>query len=225
MKGLIVIPAREGSRRLKKKNKKLFLKKPLIQHSIDFAKKIKLTPYILVTTDDSDILKIAFKNNLLTPWLRPKKISGAKSSSFSFMMHAIYWFEKTFFKLDYVILLQPTSPFRKKNTINKMFKIFKKAKTSVVSFTENLGIGKKKYYIINKKKIVNNKESKIKANVTGNIYINSIDNLKKYKKFVNNETVPYITNDKLEIIDIDNLKQFNEANKIGQKFEKNYSKK
>ena len=79
-------------------SKKTFFKKPLIQHTIDFAKKIKLTPYILVTTDDSDILNIAFKNKLLSPWLRPSKISQANSTSYSFMKHAISWFEKTYFK-------------------------------------------------------------------------------------------------------------------------------
>ena len=38
---LIIIPARKGSQRLKRKNKKLFLGKPLIQHTIDFAKKAR----------------------------------------------------------------------------------------------------------------------------------------------------------------------------------------
>ena len=213
MKGLIVIPARRGSKRLKNKNKKTFLKKPLIQHTIDFAKKIKLTPYILVTTNDSDVLNIAFKNKLLSPWLRPSKISQANSTSYSFMKHAISWFEKTYFKLDYVILLQPTSPFRNIKTMDEMFKLFKKKKTSVATFSENLEINKKVYFVINKKKLFKEKNSKKKANISGNIYINSVKNLNKYKKFVNKETVPFITYDKKEIIDIDNLSQFNAAKK------------
>lgn len=213
MKGLIVIPARKGSKRLKNKNKKIFLKKPLIQHSIDFAKKIKFTPYILVTTDDREIFNIASKNELLSPWLRPSKISKANSSSYSFMKHAISWFEKIYFKLDYVILLQPTSPFRNIKTINKMFKLFKKKKTSVATFTEKLEINKKIYFIINEKKILSEKKYK-KANVSGNIYINSIKNLSKYKKFVNKDTIPFLTFDKKENIDIDNLSQFNAAKKM-----------
>ncbi len=210
MKGLIVIPARKGSKRLKNKNKKIFLKKPLIQHTIDFAKKIKLTSYVLVTTDDKDILNIAIKNKLLCPWLRPSKISQANSTSYSFMKHAILWFEKIYFKLDYVILLQPTSPFRNIKTIKEMFRLFKKKKTSIATFTEKLKLNKKVYFIIDKKKILKKKNSK-KGNISGNIYINSIKNLNKYKKFVNKDTVPFLTYDKKELVDIDNLSQFNAA--------------
>ena len=47
MKCLVVIPARSGSKRLKNKNKKLFFGRPLIEHTIDFAKKLNFTPYIL----------------------------------------------------------------------------------------------------------------------------------------------------------------------------------
>ena len=129
------------------------------------------------------------------------------------MKHAISWFEKIYFKLDYVILLQPTSPFRNIKTINKMFKLFKKKKTSVATFTEKLEINKKIYFIINEKKILSEKKYK-KANVSGNIYINSIKNLSKYKKFVNKDTIPFLTFDKKENIDIDNLSQFNAAKKM-----------
>ena len=120
MNGLIIVPARKGSKRLKNKNKLLFLKRPLIEHTFQFAHKIKLTSNILLSTDDSEIYKIGIKNKILTPWLRPRKISKDRSKSISFVLHAINWFEKEFSKLDYIILLQPTSPFRKIKTILDM---------------------------------------------------------------------------------------------------------
>ncbi len=95
----------------------------------------------------------------------------------------------------------------------KCLSYLKKKKTSVATFSENLEINKKVYFIINKKKLFKEKNSKKKANISGNIYINSVKNLNKYKKFVNKETVPFITYDKKEIIDIDNLSQFNAAKK------------
>ncbi len=126
MVGLIIIPARKGSKRLKNKNKLKFLGKPLIEHTFNFAKKIKLSPYILLTTDDKEIFDIGIKEKILTPWLRPGKISKDNSQSISFVLHAINWFEKNFKKLDYIVLLQPTSPFRELKTLREMFKIFKK---------------------------------------------------------------------------------------------------
>ena len=49
------------------------------------------------------------------------------------MKHAISWFEKIYFKLDYVILLQPTSPFRNIKTIlKKCLKLFKKNSKATV---------------------------------------------------------------------------------------------
>ena len=89
MKCLVVIPARSGSKRLKNKNKKLFFGKPLVEYTIDFAKKLNLTPYILVSTNDRDILKIALEKKILTPWLRPSYISQDNSTSYSLIIHSM----------------------------------------------------------------------------------------------------------------------------------------
>lgn len=217
MKCLVVIPARSGSKRLKNKNKKLFLGKPLIEHTIDFAKKLNITPYILVSTNDKDILKIAFKKKILTPWLRPYNISQDKSSSYSFMIHSIKWFKKTFGNLDYVILLQPTTPYRKISTIKKMINIFKKNKNSVAAFATKHNINKKVFYIKNKKKIFFKKKEGLQSNILGSIYINSVKNLVRYKSFVNIETIPYLIQNPKEIIDIDTYADYKIAKKLLKK--------
>ena len=214
---LIIIPARAGSIRLKNKNKKKFLGKPLISHTIRFAKKIKVSPHILLTTNDPEILKIGEKNKILTPWLRPQRLSKSRTKSIEFALHAIKWFEEFFFKLDCVILLQPTSPYRSIRTFNSMFKIFKKKKKSVVTFTEKLRADKMIYYI-NRNKLLKKKknQSDPKVNVCGNIYINSVKNLKKFKNFVNKETLPYVVKKNKEIVDIDTYADFKNALKLGR---------
>jgi CMP-N,N'-diacetyllegionaminic acid synthase len=217
MKSLIVIPARGGSKRLKNKNKKFFLGKPLVEYTVDFAKKIKVTPYILVSTNDKDIINIVFKKKVLTPWLRPSHLSKDNSSSYSFMLHAIKWFKKTFGDLEYVILLQPTTPYRKISTIKKMISIFKKKKNSVAAFTTKLKEDKKIYYIKNKKKIVFRNKEGIKSNILGSIYINSVKNLIKYKSFVNTQTIPYLTSNPKEIIDIDTHADYKLARRLLKK--------
>ena len=138
-------------KKLKNKNKNYFLV-DLIEHTIDFAKKLNITPYILISTNDTDILKIAFEKKILTPWLRPSYISQDNSTSYSLIIHSIKWFKKTFGNLDYVILLQPTTPYRRISTVKKMINIFKKNKNSVATFTTKLNKNKKVFYIKNKKK-------------------------------------------------------------------------
>ena len=130
---LAIITARKGSKRLKKKNIKILGKKPLINWTIDFAKNINLFDDILVTTDDVEILNIAKKKNIIAPWIRPKKLSTDKASSYSAVIHALRWYEKNKKKIDCICLLQPTSPFRSKKNLNDAFKIFKQTKKSVIS--------------------------------------------------------------------------------------------
>ena len=218
MKILIIIPARKGSVRLKKKNKRIFNKKPLIEHSINFAKKLKITPYILISTNDDDILDIGKKSRVLVPWKRPENISKKNSKSISFTMHAIKWFEKNYGKLDTVILMQPTSPFRSVKTFKKMFKKFLLNKNSIVTVSKILKKQKKKLFFDktnNQIKRKNNKQKNfIPININGNIYINSVSNLKKYKDFVNKQTIPYVINDKKELIDIDTREDFKKGTKF-----------
>ena len=56
---LAIIPAREGSKRLPKKNIKLFFNKPIMHYSINAAKKTNLFDKIIVSTDSIKIKKIA----------------------------------------------------------------------------------------------------------------------------------------------------------------------
>ncbi len=81
MKIVALIPARKGSKRIKRKNLKRFLGKPLITWIIKTAKKIKKINSIFVSTDDEQIIKLCKKNNVNVPWKRPKSLSGDKVNS------------------------------------------------------------------------------------------------------------------------------------------------
>ena len=61
---------------------------------------------------------LSLRQNILCPWLRPKKLSGDKSSSISVLKHALSWSENKFNTYDAVLLLQPTTPFRKYKDIS-----------------------------------------------------------------------------------------------------------
>lgn len=194
---LILILARKGSQRLKNKNIKIINKKPLIYWTINFAKKLNFKKkQILVYSDSPRIIDIANKNDVLCPDIRPYYLSKSNTSSYKSAMHAVKWYQKYVTKIDYLILLQPTSPFRKISTFTKMFNlILKQNIDSVATFSK--------------------KNNKLIPN--GNIYINKIKNLYKFKKFVNKKTLKFIIRSKKEMLDIDEIADFNRAKKYFKK--------
>lgn len=109
----IVIAARKNSKGLKNKNIYKFLKKPLIEHTIHFAKKLKNVSKIFVSTDSSKIRSIAKKNNVSCEFLRSE--SAAKDNS---MEEDVLLDIKKKLKThnikqpDSILWLRPTHPFR-----------------------------------------------------------------------------------------------------------------
>ena len=117
---IAIIPARGGSKGIPKKNIVNFLDKPLMVHSIDYAKSSDLISDIYVSTDDSDIAKIGLENGAKIID-RPVSISGDEASTESALLHAL---ENINRKPDVIVLLQPTSPLRPKNSLNKALNHF-----------------------------------------------------------------------------------------------------
>ena len=81
MKILALILARGGSKRIPKKNVRLLGEKPLISWSIDAVKSLPEICEIMVSTDDTEIKKIAEKFGAYVPWLRPYELATDISSS------------------------------------------------------------------------------------------------------------------------------------------------
>ena len=214
MKNLIIIPARKGSKRLKNKN---FLKlndKTLLEHTIEFAKTVNDPNFIIVSTDSRDLQKLSRNYNVLCPWLRPKNISNDKSTSASVAIHALKWFEKNNNQtIDNVILMQPTSPFRKKKTYVNCLKLIKENPNhSIITFQKN----KKKYYFLDKHLVKLKNEEILEPN--GNLYFIKPKNLLKYKTFYTAKIKAYLIKNKFEKLDIDNIYDFNLAKLYFKKF-------
>lgn len=120
MKILAFIPARGGSKRIPKKNIKLLKGKPLIAYTIEVAKKSKYINRIVVSTDSKEIADIAKQFDAEVPFLRPGSISKADSTEMEFFNYALDWFVKNENYIpDLIVLLYPTSPFRKAESIDK----------------------------------------------------------------------------------------------------------
>ena len=122
MKFLAIIPARKGSKGIKNKNFKLFNGKPLIYWTLKSAKKSKYLDKILVSTDSKKIQNFCIKNNVLSPFIRPKKISHSKARAHDVILHTIKFLKNNYsYKPDAVVYLQPTSPLRTSDHIDHAF--------------------------------------------------------------------------------------------------------
>ena len=110
---IAIIPARGGSKRLQHKNIKVLGTKPLISWTIEAGLNSKYIDEVVVSSDSQDILNIAKKHGLDIPFVRPSSLALDTTSSVDVVLHTIKFYkESKHQEFDYIILLQPTSPFR-----------------------------------------------------------------------------------------------------------------
>jgi len=110
---IVIIPARGGSKGLPRKNIRSFNNIPLVVHSINYAKECNLVDTIYVSTDDNEIASISSEYGA-TIIERPQELSGDSATTESAIDHVLSTLEA---KPEIIILLQPTSPFRPKNSL------------------------------------------------------------------------------------------------------------
>ena len=210
-KPIAIVPARGGSKRIKLKNIVLFKNRPLIFWTIKSAIECKIFSKIYVSTD-SVIIKNElnkFKNfkNKINFLYRPKKLSGSKTKTSSLIKYLI---KKNSLDKKFVdfILLQPTSPLRKKEHIERMWNLYKKYNLndffSVSERVNKFKINKKNRKIFYGKRKINFKKLK-SIYQNGSIYIKKLEFFKKNPNFVTKESYLYLMSKKASL-DIDTVK-------------------
>ena len=225
MKILGIIPARAGSKRLKNKNLLELAGKPLINWTIEAALTSNILSKVVVSTDCPQIMSVSKHAGADVPFLRPTELSTDKSSPVEVVFHALDFYDKNKnLQFDYIMLLQPTSPFRNKNHVKKAFEMMQKSKsTSCVSVTLSacnpnwmfwLNFkGKGMSPILEEFKAERSQDSRSAYSLNGAIYICKTEQFKKHRKFIFASTKPFIM-DKEDSIDIDTIEDFNRAKKI-----------
>jgi N-acylneuraminate cytidylyltransferase len=89
---IAVIPARGGSKRIPRKNIRLFCGKPIMAYSIAAAQQTGLFDQIVVSTDDEEIASVARGCGATTPFMRPRSIADDFTGTNAVVKHAITWF-------------------------------------------------------------------------------------------------------------------------------------
>lgn len=159
IKTVVLIPARSGSKRLKNKNIRKIAGKPLIAHSIIQALKLKNIDHVIVSTDSKKYAKIAENYGAKCFYIRPKKISGDRSSDFDTFKFNENWLNKNLkYETDIYIHLRPTFPNRSIRDIKKMLKILEKNYKKIDSIRSVIEVKNslEKYYKIEKNGFLSN---------------------------------------------------------------------
>mgnify|MGYP001257409317 CR=1 FL=1 len=223
---LAFIPARKNSKRIKDKNLKKINGKELIAYPILSALKSKYVNNVFVSTDSKKISDIAKKYNAKVPFLRPKSLATSKSPVIKSIIYSVLKLEKIYnYFPDYILTIQPTSPFITTDLINKSIKSLLKNKVdSLVGLTEVdttshpfnvrvIGNDKNvKFWKAHK----HYKSLKIKPPQfyrAGGIYLSSRDTIIRNKK-IEGKKNGFILMDKLSSIDIDTYEDLNLAAKL-----------
>jgi len=213
---LAIIPARAGSKRIKNKNIKTFNGKPLVYWSIKVAKQSKYIDDVIVSTDSKKISNISKKFGARVPFLRSKKNSKDKSLSSSLVIEVLKKIDGEF---DIIILLQPTSPLRNVNDVDRSIELLIKNKSNnVVSVIKTKAKEVSKLFLKNSS--INNlvkHEKSFKFLLNGAIFVIKKDFFLKKKIFVSNNTSIWVMPN-FRSIDIDVGEDFSKAQKISKTF-------
>lgn len=180
---IAVIPAKGESRRLKNKNIKNINEKPLFYWSVKLAEKSKLIKKIFVSTDSKKIQILAKRMNIETV-KRSKKLGG-ETPIIEVYKHAYKILSKKF-NLDAIVGLQPDHPDRK-NTADKVIKIFKKKKLDELFTCDKKKKQNGAYYIISKKILAGRRAIKQARIIDDCTNIHYLKDLKKAEKNLKND--------------------------------------
>ncbi|MHB8475473.1 MAG: acylneuraminate cytidylyltransferase family protein [Steroidobacteraceae bacterium] len=213
MRILALIAARGGSKRVPGKNIRLLGGRPLIVWSIDVAKEIPDICDILVSTDDVDIANVARRAGASVPWLRPSELATDAASSVDVCLHGLNWYEETSGKVDGLLLLQPTSPFRTRGTVRRGIDLFRSNQCrSIVGLSPavshpmwclQVNGNSIRPFIEGGTMCLRSQELPPAYVLNGAFYLIEPDELRRQRSFCGDGTMPLIVDDPAESIDID----------------------
>jgi len=199
-----LIPARGGSKGIPRKNIKLLAGKPLIAWTIEAARSCSALSRVIVSTDDQEIADVALQWGAEVPFLRPAELAGDKSSALDVVLHVLDRLEEHDAAVpEYLLLLQPTSPFRTKQDIEAAIGLAAMRKVDgVVSVCEASPHpllcqriredGRLADYMSADRESRRRQDLPAAYQLNGAIYLNHAQSLRQERTFRPKDTLPYL---------------------------------
>lgn len=210
-----IIPAKDNSVGIKKKNLVNFFGKSLVEWTFEAANKsIIHNKNIYVSSNSKLIIKKAEKYKINSAYIRPKYLCKKNVHSVNVVLHFINYLKKNNLKIPYAILmLLPTSPLRTFKDINKSINLFQKSNVDAIIGVTSLNkkinniryIKKNNRMVYLNRKNLNFQRDKLKTlyAVNGSIFLAKTNMLKKYKTFHLEKAAAFLM-DEFSSIDINN---------------------
>lgn len=217
---LAIIPARGGSKGLKKKNIKQLCGKPLVCWSIDAGLKSKYIDEVMVSTDDHQIAEAAKRCGAKVPFIRPEFLAIDSTPTFNVIQHTLDYYKSELKKeFDYIILLEPTSPLRESVDIdNSIEKLINSNAHSIVGISKTES--QNPSFLVSKNsqsyisgyenpniEVIRRQNIKTVYFLEGSIYISKTDILLNKKTFYHDKTLGYEL-EKYKSFEIDDIYDF-----------------
>jgi CMP-N,N'-diacetyllegionaminic acid synthase len=225
MKSIFIIPARSGSKGIPNKNIKLINGLPMFVWSIIHAKYIaKNNDIVCVSSDSQDYLQIASDWGAETR-LRPSDLAKDESPTEPVMEDVIkqYNLEDD----DNVILLEPTTPLRSKESLGILSQMIDRGESSVVSVKETYQFEWKAadndYFSPDYVGRPRRQDMQPRYIENGSLYFTKIKTFIHLNNRISKLSKVIIMNE-AESIDVDNLEQLSLVNQLGLEFNTQWEK-
>ena len=218
---LALVPARSGSKSIKNKNIKLFLKKPLIYWTLLSLEKSSVIDKIYLATDSKKIINIAnkFKFKKLRIFIRSKFSSRDNAQTEEVLLEFLK--KKKIKDSNHLFLVQPTSPYINSNDYNKALKKLKNSKNnSLLSAVKSKNFfwtinGKAVNYDYKKRPRRQNNKGIFVEN--GAFYLNTVKNILRSKNRLTKPIAIYEMSNK-SLLELDEREDWALAEYIKKKF-------
>ena len=122
---IAIIPARGGSKRLPRKNIKMFHGLPVIAYAIKTARESGIFDEVFVSTDDGEIADIARSFGATVPWVRTRELSDDFATTVNVMQDAVRKLDSSLSNLENVCCIYPVTPLLKKEFLLEGLRVLK----------------------------------------------------------------------------------------------------
>lgn len=211
-RAVAVITARGGSKRIPRKNIKIFCGKPIIEYSIKAALESGIFDEVMVSTDDEEIKEIAIQAGAEVPFMRSSRNAGDLAATHEVVLEVLEKYKEIGIQFEYVCCIYPTAPFLTSENLQKCNKILDEGVADEVIPIVPYSFPPQRSFIIKNGKLEfkwpenrlkRSQDLEVFYHDSGQFYFLRVNAFLSEKNLLLEKTVPLIL-DEMEVQDIDN---------------------
>lgn len=118
---IAIITARGGSRRIPRKNIRVFMGRPMLAYAIEAAQKSDLFEEIMVSTDDREIADTALRYGARVPFMRSAQTANDTATTFDVLDEVLATYRQAGRQFDTLCCIYPCVPFLRAATLRHAY--------------------------------------------------------------------------------------------------------